>query len=68
MTPAHAHYEIFTGDDGKIYWRLKARGNGEILCRSSQGYETEEHACEGIDAAERASREAHEIRVEGEEE
>lgn len=61
-----ARYEVIPGNDGRYYWHLKS-GNGEIVAQS-EGYETEEHAREGIEAAERGSLEAHEVRVEGEEE
>lgn len=46
-------YEVFEGHDGQHYWRLRA-ANGEILA-SSEGYETPEHAQEGVEAAEEAA-------------
>jgi uncharacterized protein YegP (UPF0339 family) len=39
-------YEVFTGDDGKFYFHLKAR-NGEIIV-PSQGYETKAGRMKGI--------------------
>jgi len=41
-------FEIFTGDNGQTYWRLKA-GNGEVIL-TSQGYKTKDAAQNGIDS------------------
>lgn len=63
---AHSHYDVFKSDkDGKWYWHLIGK-NGEIQDRSSEGYETEEHAKEGVASAKASSQEAAE--VEGERE
>lgn len=39
-------YEIFLGENGEFYWRLKAR-NGEVIA-ISEGYTTKENAINGI--------------------
>lgn len=49
-----ARYEVFVGADGQHYWRLKA-ANGEIFAHS-EGYETREHAEEGVEAAKEAAK------------
>lgn len=41
-------FEIFKGNNGQYYWRLKAP-NGEILCWS-EGYTTKQNAQNGVDA------------------
>lgn len=41
-------FEIFTGENGQTYWRLKA-GNGEVIL-TSQGYKTKDAAQNGIDS------------------
>lgn len=44
-------YESFYSDaDGQWYWR-QVGGNGEITARSSEGYESKQHADRGIDDA-----------------
>lgn len=39
MTDMRRSLSIYTRQDGKHDWRLRA-DNGEILCQSSQGYES----------------------------
>jgi len=41
-------FEIFTGDNGQTYWRLKA-GNGEVIL-TSQGYKSKDAAENGIES------------------
>ncbi len=41
-------FEIFTGDNGQTYWRLKA-GNGEVIL-TSQGYKSKDAAHTGIES------------------
>lgn len=51
--PESGHFsEPFEGKDGQWYFNLKS-GNNRIVM-ASEGYETKEHAEEGIDAAKRA--------------
>ncbi|HEY0391041.1 MAG TPA: YegP family protein [Solirubrobacterales bacterium] len=53
-----SHYDVWQSTrDGKWYWHLVA-GNGETVDRSSEGYETRQHAIEGVDAASAASQDA----------
>ncbi|MGH8881639.1 MAG: YegP family protein [Stackebrandtia sp.] len=43
-----AKFELFPGDDGKVYFRLKAV-NGEVIA-ASQAYESRNSAVTGIEA------------------
>lgn len=49
--PIEARYKIFTGQDGKHYFNLKAP-NGEIILQS-QGYATQSGATSGKDSVKR---------------
>ena len=41
-------FQVFIGEDGQFYFRLKA-ANGEIIC-ASQGYTTKQSCLGGIEA------------------
>ena len=41
-------FEVFRGEDGQWYWRLKA-ANGEIIAQS-EGYQRRQSALEGIES------------------
>lgn len=54
--PRRERFELFTGEDGKAYFRLRA-GNGEILL-GSQGYTAKASAKAGIGSVQRTGKSA----------
>jgi len=50
LAPARERFETFTGEDGDVYFHLRA-GNGEIVL-SSEGYTRKANALNGISAVE----------------
>jgi uncharacterized protein YegP (UPF0339 family) len=55
------HYEVFEGNNGKHYFRLKA-GNGEVIL-ASQGYSSVSGAKEGSQAVKRAAPDAETVEL-----
>lgn len=54
-----AKFELFKGENGNYYFRLKAE-NGEIIARS-EGYTTKQGAQNGIAAVKRCAPVAHTV-------
>lgn len=59
--PHRERFELFTGEDGKAYFRLRA-GNGEIML-ASQGYTAKSSAKDGIEAVQRNGADASRFEV-----
>ncbi|HVH40757.1 MAG TPA: DUF1508 domain-containing protein, partial [Labilithrix sp.] len=59
--PRRERFELFTGEDGKAYFRLRA-GNGEILL-GSQGYTAKSSAKGGIASVQANGKDASRFEV-----
>jgi uncharacterized protein YegP (UPF0339 family) len=59
--PTRERFELFTGEDGQTYFRLRA-ANGEILL-GSEGYTTAAAARDGVDAVKTAAATATDFQI-----
>lgn len=46
-------FEIYKGEDGLFYWRLKS-SNGEVIA-NGEGYDTRENAVRGVNTVEKTA-------------